>query len=477
MRGSVARGTILGFVGQAWHLLATFFLYGYLARTMGPELFGDWRIVLSVLGWFEIALHSGIADVATKRMAEEPDNEPTLMRATYVGQALLAAVTFVLMVVFAGPVAGLLSNPELAGYLRIAALDVPLYGLFIAATAFLLGKQRFERNVFALAVYAAAKLVAIAALVFLGFSVTGALVGNALASVAGFAAAFVPIRGSAPWAWNEILPTAKRMSIAAVPFLTLSLVDGVGRSADLWLVSAMVTSAVVVGWYASAAVLAEIPVFLFGGLSRVLFPSVARSLSEGDHALASRYATQAMRLGIIVTVMVAGLMAGAGRQVLELLYSADFAGAYVPLAVLTVASTGRVARSIGTSMMLVRDQRVLANVILAASLVAQLALLVVLAGRYGAIGAAVAATSGALLAGGSSAYAIRDLIGVRPLFTLARCGIAAALVAVGLQQFSYAPIFVLIALPVAALAYLVLITALREVGREDYLTIKTAIGR
>ena len=54
MSNNVARGTILGIAGQAWHLITVLLLLAFLGRLLGPELFGQWRVVLSVLVWFEI---------------------------------------------------------------------------------------------------------------------------------------------------------------------------------------------------------------------------------------------------------------------------------------------------------------------------------------------------------------------------------------------------------------------------------------
>ena len=366
MRGSVARGTLLGFAGQAWHLVTAFLLYAFLARQLGPAAFGNWRVVLSVLGWFEIVLHSGLIKVATQRIAESADEWRDYARASYVGQAIAAAGVLVLMLVLAGPIAASLSDPALATYVRISALDLPVYALLLAGTGVLLGQHRFERQIAASIVYATAKLVAVGLLVALGFSVTGALVGNAIASAVGFAVAFVPLpRGQRPQLQTG--PLLRSMTVASVPFLTLSLVEGVGASADLWLVSALVVSPIAVGWYASATVLAEIPLFLFGGLNNVLFPSVASARAEGDHELASRYAVQAVRLALMTTALAIALAASTGRQALTLLYSAKFLGAYVPLAILMVASMGRVVRTSCIEVLMAQGRRTTSNAILVAT--------------------------------------------------------------------------------------------------------------
>lgn len=476
MRGSVARGALLGFVGQVWHLVTAFLLYAFLARQLGPAGFGEWRVVISVLNWFEIMLNSGLVKAATQELAQSPDKTTPVGRAMYVGQAAIIGVTLVAMLVFAGPIASSLSDPQLATLIRISALDLPVYGIFLAAMSVLFGTHRYNRQVVSATVYATAKMVAIGTLVAVGFSVEGALVGNALASVVGIAVAFVPLGKSSGDA-VPIGPILRTMSIAAVPFLALDLVEGVGTSADLWIVSAMVTSATAVGWYASANVLAEIPKFLFSGLNRVLFPSVASADAEGEQRLAARYAIQAVRLGLMVTVFGVAVIAATGHQVLELLYSDAFDGAYLPLVILMVAAMGRVVRTSCTEVLMARGRRRISIVILVVSVALEIALLLVLANLYGIVGAAVAAALSALVAALWATVSLRGMLGWRPLLTLVRSVIAAAVAGAALYWASPTSTWVLVSYVPASLIYAGLLRVLGEIENEDLASVRKAIGR
>jgi O-antigen/teichoic acid export membrane protein len=473
---NVTRGTLLGIAGQGWHLLSAFLLYAFLARKLGPALFGEWRVVLSVLVWFEIMVNSGLVKVTTREIAQRPDERPRIALTAYTGQMAAAAGAFALMLLLAGPVADLLSNPDMATLLRISALDIPMYAGFMIATGVLLGEHRFERQALAWTVYATAKFVAIAGLVAVGFSVPGALIGNALASFVGFAIAFVP------WGRVERPALAVRellapMMVASVPFLTLALVEGVGQSADLWLVSSIVSSAVLVGWYASATVLADIPTFLFAGLYRVIFPSVAHALAEGDERLADHYTTQGVRLALIVTAMGVAVVAATGRQVLTLVYGPAFVGAFVPLVILMVAAMGRTVRATCTEVLLARGQRSLSLWIMTTTIVAELALLWVLAPRYGLAGAAIAAALAAFAGALWTLFALRSAVGVTPVATLARSAVAATVAGLGLALWSPAPLMLILALPAAGVVYLGALWLMREVGPEDLASVRAALGR
>lgn len=484
MSKNVVRGTMLGVAGQGWHLVAALALYALLARRFGPSLFGSWTVVISVLAWFEIFVIAGVVKVATKAISEDPARCRPLARAAYAAQMGVALAAFALMEISAGPVAAALGDPALAQLLRISAIDIPLFALFMVASSIVLGRRRFERQAGAWIVYATAKATLIAGLVLAGFSVPGALVGNALASLFGFAAVFVPTQRTET-STSRFPELARWMIVAAVPFVTLALVEGISQSVDLWIVSATVNAKALVGFYASATVLAEIPVFLFIGLNRVVFPSFAAARAGGDDELAARYATQAVRLTIIVTVFGVAAIAAIGRQVITLVYSADYLGAYVPTVLLMVAGMGRAIRATCTEVLMADNRRAESLTILTVTLALEVVLVLAGAARFGIAGAAAGAGVSALVAAGWGMVLLRRSIGVRPLFTLARSVVVAGAVALALSFVApslFAPTGVLLAetlgwLVLATVAYGVMLKLLGEITASDIASARAAFSR
>jgi O-antigen/teichoic acid export membrane protein len=481
---NAARGALLGIVGQAWHLITAFLLYKFLANQLGLASFGQWRLVLSVLVWFEIFVNSGLVKMSTKAIAEKPGEGERLARATYLGQLVVAAGVFGLLVVLAGPIAAGLSDPRAATLLRIAALDIPLYAAFTAAGAIVLGRGHYERQAVAWIIYATAKFAFIAGLVWFGFSVPGALIGNALSSLVGFAVVFVPWRGAAV-PFRDLRRLALELLVASMPFLGLALLEGLGQSVDLWTVSALGTGAVLLSWYASAAVLADMPTFLLAGVNRVLFPSVASAGADGDHRLVGHYAVQGLRVALIITVFAVAAIAATGRQALTFAYNPKYIGAYIPVTFLMVASVGRSVRSACTEVLLATNRSGLAVGILVGSVVLEVVLLVALTPRFGVNGAAAGAALAGLGAGLSASLALRDSIGWRPLKTFARCALAGAIVGVGLYYLTPLnladpvrnAVTVLIAYPAAIVVYLALLGVTRELDGEDVALVRSAMAR
>jgi O-antigen/teichoic acid export membrane protein len=461
---------------QGWQMLTAFLVYAYLSRKLGTSLFGAWAVVLSLLAWFEIFVTAGLVKVATKAISETPDDSARLERAAYVGQGLVALAIFVAVQVAADAVAAALGDASLAPLIRISALDIPLYGAYTAASSIVLGRQRFRRQGGAWLVYATSKAVLVAVPVAMGFGVPGALVGNAVSSLVGLVAMWVGLT-RAPERLAGVWPTVRSMLMAGTPFLILSLLEGVVQHADLWIVSAAGPGAHATGLYAAATVLAGVPVFLFLGLNRVIFPSVAAARAAGEFGEANEYVVQSLRAAIVVTVLAVAIAASVGRQGIEIVYSAAYAGAFVPLVLLMLAAMGRTIQATCTEILMAETRSRSALTILVVTVVAEVVAVSLLTVRWGLVGAGAGAAVSGLLAAVWAAAALRDSIGARPIGTLLRACVAGAVVAVPIALLAPAPLWLLAVLPLAVAAYAGMLVLLREFSSEELATMRSSVWK
>ena len=258
--------------------------------------------------------------------------------------------------------------------------------------------------------------------------------------------------------------------------IAVALLDGLGQSLDLWLFSTVVRGGALLGLYASATIVAEVPVFLFLGLNRVIFASVADAEAAGDESSACRYATLSVRTAIIVTVMGIAFIAAAGRQVLAFLFSAPYALAYVPLVLLMVAAMGRTVMACSGDVLLAENRRASAVRMFSLAVLAEAVFVIVLGARFGARGVAAGAAVGALTGAAVAVYALRASVGRRPFVTLARSAVASAVVCVPLALLAPAPVWVVIAAPVCGLAYFALLRLVGELTPADLASLRAALG-
>jgi O-antigen/teichoic acid export membrane protein len=459
-------------LAQVWQLVTAFVLYHYLANKLGTAGFGNWRVVLSVLMYFEMVINVGIVQVATKRLAESPQDRPRIERAAYLGQGVLVAVLFVIAELAAGPIAAALRDPSLAFLLRIAAIDIPLLGAFTIASAMVLGDHRFGRQAVGMAAYATAKFVGIGALVWIGWSIPGALIGNAVASLAGFAALF-SIWRPASVSFAATAQEARGMGRAAVPFFAQTMIQGLEGESGLWFVQALAGSASA-GLFGAAQALADIPAFLFAGLSRALFPSVARADADHDDELVSRFATQGLRLSLLVTILGVAVIAATGKAVLSFVFTDEFAAAALPFTILMVATCGRLVYATCADVLMACGQRRRVLAIVSASAVIQIALLIIAVPRFGLLGAAWTAAIGSGVAAVASLVSVRERVGGRIRLTLMRACAAAAVVGVALSYVRPTGLWLIPVYCVAAALYAGLLVVLGELDADDLESIRAA---
>jgi O-antigen/teichoic acid export membrane protein len=174
------------------HLLVT--LAGYLttvilAAGLGPALFGAYSLVYGTLLATEVIGRLGLPAALTRQVAAAGDDAAHVAG----GGLLLSALTYLMLFVafwLAAPaLAAALNVADGTRLFRIAALDIPFYGLVFVGNAILNGRQRFAAAALVTAIYAAAKAIGILALTWYGLSIAGALVVNAAASATGLAVA------------------------------------------------------------------------------------------------------------------------------------------------------------------------------------------------------------------------------------------------------------------------------------------------
>ena len=118
----------------------------------------------------------------------------------------------------------------------------------------------------------AAKIALVFALALLGFGVSGALMGYALAALVGFLLAWRLLgrveKNEAHAGWRKLVGFGFPATAFAVAFFLL-------MSIDLFAVKAINGGEVEVGHYTAATTISKIPYFLFAGLAMTLLPSIS----------------------------------------------------------------------------------------------------------------------------------------------------------------------------------------------------------
>jgi O-antigen/teichoic acid export membrane protein len=455
-------------VAQLWFTLCSYAIAVLLARGLAPALYGVYGVVYSVLLSVELIGRLGLPQAVTKLTAESAAGD-ACVAATVVTVAGIATLALFLAFWATAPwLAILLRIEDGARLFRIAALDIPFYCMFFIAVAILNGRGRFLASGFVTGFYVATKLAGIVVLTALGPSVEGALVVNVLGSAVGLVVASVAVgwRAFVPSlaAWRPVLQLALPVSLRGVG---IQLLANVG----LWALSALGSSTdqAAKGLYVAALSIARMPNVTVLGITSVLIATLSSALAAGDRTTVMQLLQGSSRFLLIVLGPACALLMVNAREVITLLFSAEYAGAAGVMAVLVLALGFFFSILLVLTGVLIAASRAghAARVTLWATAAAAL-LCWLLVPELGAMGAALAtlsATAGAAVTAGVLVWRaagpwLEASVCVRLLLATAGVAIPSWLVATDG--------WLLVAeLLVAGLSYLVLLAPLQLVRRAD----------
>ena len=124
---------------------------GILTRNLGQDGYGTLTLVSVLVSWVEWTITSIFARTAVKFVSDADDWEPVGGAIAQLHLVIGAAAALALWV-FAEPIAALLDVPNFASYLRLLALDIPIFCLAYAHRQILVGRELFRVRAVASAV-------------------------------------------------------------------------------------------------------------------------------------------------------------------------------------------------------------------------------------------------------------------------------------------------------------------------------------
>ena len=307
----------------------------YLARLLGPARYGRYALAVTVVVWLELAITVVFSKATIKAVGEAADWRPVgaaALRVHVVASLLAMAAVWA----FADWIAARLNEPVLGVYLRLFAIDIPIFAVSWAHRNILVGLGQFRRRAMLSAGRWTSRLVLIVVLVELGFSVTGALLGGVGASLVELVIARVYVR---PKLLLPGFPTSQLLGAGAMLLLfeiSMRLFDRL----DLFSLKLLGGTADEAGVYAVAQNLA-LPLTILGlGLGPVLLSTVSRLLRDGRRQEASQLERNTVR-AIFGLFPLGALVAGASGEIVGLLFGARYAPAAPLLSILVFAAMSK----------------------------------------------------------------------------------------------------------------------------------------
>ena len=474
---SAAHGVIFLSAAQAGVVVMGYAIHCIATRWLPEAEYGRLVVTLSVLTWINTFMSIAFLQGLQKVLTEDHARLATSISIGRTWYALLVVVTAGGLLVAAWPLAVYFGDHGILPLLLLAGCQIPVMGLFLLTRGHLTSLRRYGLSAMLHTTYGLVRAAVACGLLLLGVGAVGVIVGNiaglCLAGLAGLWLLLHLRRLIPSVPYPPMLRRALRWSAMALP---TTLAIATLATVDLWLVKRLVPDKSQAGFYGAALTLAALPRFLAAGLYVAVFPRVSQALAEGRNALARSISTESMRVLLILFVLICSLAASSASQITSLLFSARYACAGPPLALLTIAISCDAGLRL-MQVLIAAANRPGARMVLAVSLVPlAVGLHLVLIPRFGLMGAAsvtLATLAVGLVVGTVLVY---RFVGAAPPFASAlRCVSAGVAVYILGRYWHVAGWWLLGKLFLLGILYVVLLLVLRELRSKDLLAIKRTV--
>lgn len=393
------KGTLLNAADSATSLVAAMIVSIVLARTLGPDRFGLYALVTTVVTFTFLFARLGVGDTVRRYMAELDGRDQRLLGAVLAGWGLRIAISAALvaavaLMLAAGPLSGFFRRSELGGYLLIGAA-----GLLPTAAASVLrnlqrGLQHWRALLWLNLATSPLWVGACALALWRGAGIAGVL-------VAGIAIEIINLGVLAIWArrdtgWPRLrtpLPAELRSRVLRYNFGLAVLVV---MNVIVWQRSELVflgrfSGPEQVAYYAVPFSLTQrITELLPGAVLGVLLPSLSFAYGAADPARFGEILSSAARYLAMLALPTCAFGIPLAAAGIGLLYGPAYLPAVPVLQILLAASIfGVVGQAASAALLGMEQQSWLLKTGLAA-VALSLALDFLLIPRWGAIGAAIA---------------------------------------------------------------------------------------
>jgi O-antigen/teichoic acid export membrane protein len=250
------------------------------------------------------------------------------------------------------------------------------------------GARFFGKQAFSVIVHSGVKLLVIFTIILLGFKVKGVIFGLILSAVI---ATFVA-RNYCQYDKRDEVFEAKRFLAFAVSMIIYVFCISSITNVDLLFVKSLLKSNEATGLYTAAANVAKLPVIFFSSFGTVLFPSISAAISRNNMELFEKYVHQALRYVLLGLVPLTFIISSSAKEVIEILYTANFSGAIIPLSILVFGISFSVLLSLLATVVIGSGSPRVAMSIALILLPLDVALNLFLIPGYGLAGAATATT-------------------------------------------------------------------------------------
>ncbi len=326
----VARGAAYGMIAQSAFLGSGYIIHLFVGRHCGPVDYGNFATVIGLITMINALITTGFPMSASRYIAEDNARLGSIVRDSNKIQMAASLVLFCLYIALAKSISELLEVP--VSYIIVSAFSIPVSAFFsMYRRGYLNGMRYFDRQSFSLIAHSAIKILAVFALVLLGFGVKGVIAGYVLAAMSAFLLAkrlLGPVEKTVSgFGWQKLVG----FGISVTAFYTCSLLAG---QMSLFVIKSIGENEELAGYYASAMTVGKLGTIFIGALTITLYPALSRSFAMNDMLEIRNYIQRSLRYVLILIIPCVLLVSATSEGFITIFYSSVYAAAADALSIL-----------------------------------------------------------------------------------------------------------------------------------------------
>ncbi len=357
MASKLARGSVIIFIGNVIFRIGGYVYRFLMATLLGPAAYGILGITLPFQGIFQILAAGGLPPAIAKYVSEYNalDKEDLAHQTVYTSlkiMVFLGILMGILMVFVVAPwLADLLNKPEALLALQAVGLITPFSVIVGAFRGAFQGVYKMEYILYTRAIEQLFMILCAVALVMVGLSAFGAVLGSALGFALSALSAYIifkkymskyiPKPGpDFEFSHKQELQLASSLIIFSVPVTIAALAEMAIYSACT-IIMGYFLSSTLIGYYTAADPIGRLPLMISSSLATTILPAVSEAFSLNNKDLLEKYVTNAYKYGMVLVVPMCVGIAMYSKEIMGLVYftnSAYMAGAGA-LAILVIGMT------------------------------------------------------------------------------------------------------------------------------------------
>jgi len=327
------------FIAQLIFIITGYIIHIFLGRYLGPEDYGIYGVIISLMTMISLLLTTGIPTAVSKFISENIQDSENIKNKAFKLQLLISLFISVIYYLSAGSIAFLLNDALLINYIKTSTLIFPIYGVFYIYLNYFNGLQEFKKQSILLSIYSFSKLVLIIFLVLM-FEIYGAIIGFIIAPL--IALLFVllikkieiPIKKTEVNINNDDI--FKRILNFAFPIIIFSFLLNFLINIDLLFVKAYLSDQKT-GLYTVSSILSKFIYLLSIFVPNFLFPILSNTMTLKNLEKTRNLIMESIRFAFIFLIPIIFYVSLRAKDLILIFYGQKYFYAWESFTILTIS--------------------------------------------------------------------------------------------------------------------------------------------